>query len=289
MRLERRYGWLLVAPAVLLTVLFFVLPIGYFLRFSLMRPSRQELAEPAFTFGSFGDFFGNSFYREILIRTVLIALAATVLALALALPVAYWITKSGGWMKGTLIILTVFPLLVGNVVRSIGWVAIFGYSGVINSVLTKANIVDEPIDMLHSEITVTVAIASVVLPIMVLTLYASMESVDPATERAALSLGARPVRAFRQVVLPQIVPGIVAGTSLVFVLCMNAYSTPLLVGGGQVQMLAPQIYSTITADNNWPFGASMAVLLLAVSLTVIICYGWLLRRQFEGWRRAGAS
>ena len=114
-----------------------------------------------------------------------------------------------------------------------------------------------------------------------------MKSNDPAaTERAALDLGARPLRVFRQIVLPQIVPGIAAGTSLVFVLCINAYATPRLVGGTQVPMLAPVVYDTISSDNNWPFGASMAALMLVVSLAVVLLYGRLLRRQFEGWRVA---
>lgn len=286
MRLDRRFGWLLIGPAVLTTLVFFVLPIGYFLRFSFMKPSLREMAEESFTVGSFVRFFESSYYVGTLVRTLVIALVATIVALVLALPVAYWISKSSGWVKGVLIVATVFPLLVGNVVRSIGWVAIFGYSGVVSNVLAKTGLTDGPIDMLHSPVTVTVAIASVVLPIMVLTLYASLEAVDPATERAALSLGATPLRAFRQVVLPQVIPGIIAATSLVFVLCMNSYSTPLLIGGSQVPMLAPEIYAAITNDNNWPFGASMAVLLLIASLIVVIFYGWLLRRQFEGWRRA---
>jgi putative spermidine/putrescine transport system permease protein len=284
MRLDGRAGWLLAAPACVLTVVFFVAPLVYFLRFSFERPSPTAFSIPVFTLENFTRFVSSGFHTGALLRTLLIALASTLLALVLALPVAYLITRARGRVKAVLIIVTVFPLLVGNVVRSIGWVTVFGFSGVVNTVLTRVGLLDEPADLLHTSPTLTVAITSVVLPLMVLTLQASMESVDPATELAALDLGARPLRVFRQVVLPQIVPGIMAGTSLVFVLCINAYATPRLVGGAQVPMMAPTIYDTITADNNWPFGASMAVVLLAVTLGVVVGYGMLLRRQLEGWR-----
>jgi putative spermidine/putrescine transport system permease protein len=284
MTFDRRTGWLLVMPAAVLTVVFFVAPLVYFLRFSFERPSRTAFSEPAFTLENFARFFASPFHVGALTRTLLVAAAATVLALLLALPVAYLITKARARTKALLIILTVFPLLVGNVVRSIGWVALLGYSGVVNTVLTAVGILDTPVELLRTATTVTVAITSVVLPLMVLTLQASLESVDPNTERAALDLGARPLRVFRQIVLPQIVPGIAAGTSLVFVLCINAYATPRLVGGAQVPMLAPVVYDTISSDNNWPFGASMAALMLVVSLAVVLLYGRLLRRQFEGWQ-----
>jgi putative spermidine/putrescine transport system permease protein len=283
---DRRTGWLLVMPAAVVTVVFFVAPLVYFLRFSFERPSRTAFSEPVFTLENFARFFASPFHVGALTRTLLVAAAATALALLLALPVAYLITKASPRMKAVLIIITVFPLLVGNVVRSIGWVALLGYSGVVNTVLTAAGLLDAPVELLRTATTVTVAITSVVLPLMVLTLQASLESVDPNTERAALDLGARPLRVFRQIVLPQIVPGIAAGTSLVFVLCINAYATPRLVGGTQVPMLAPVVYDTISSDNNWPFGASMAALMLVVSLAVVLLYGRLLRRQFEGWRVA---
>jgi putative spermidine/putrescine transport system permease protein len=286
MTFDRRTGWLLVMPAAVVTVVFFVAPLVYFLRFSFERPSRTAFSEPVFTLENFARFFASPFHVGALTRTLLVAAAATVLALLLALPVAYLITKASARTKALLIILTVFPLLVGNVVRSIGWVALLGYSGVVNTVLTAVGLLDAPIELLRTATTVTVAITSVVLPLMVLTLQASLESVDPNTERAALDLGARPLRVFRQIVLPQIVPGIAAGTSLVFVLCINAYATPRLVGGAQVPMLAPVVYDTISSDNNWPFGASMAALMLVVSLAVVLLYGRLLRRQFEGWRVA---
>lgn len=283
--LTRRSGWAVISPAAIIVLIFFVVPIVYFLRFSFETPSTTEFAVPTFTVKNFGDFFSSSYYVHTLIRTLVIAVAATALTLVLAIPVAHLIVLCGPKLKSAMIIATVFPLLVGNVVRSIGWVAILGYNGVVNTVLLKLHLITAPLQMLHSPVTVGIAISSVVVPIMVLTLQASMEALDPATERAALSLGSRPFRTFVTVTMPQIIPGIIAGTSLVFVLCLNSYSTPLLVGGSQVPMLAPAIYTAITTNNNWPFGAAMAAILLVLCLIVVVLYGWLVRRLFEAWRK----
>lgn len=284
MTIRRLYGWILVGPATVLLVAYFVAPLVYFLRYSVRPNSASGFAGAGFTLASFKAFFGDSFLLHALGRSVLIAAVATVGTLLVALPVCYFMLKSRPWLKGLLVILAVFPLLTGSVVRSIGWVAILGYSGIMNEVLTGLGIVRGPLDILHTSGSVTVVIISVVLPVMVLLVHASMESVDPATERAALSLGAGRFRAFRQVLLPQVTPGIVAGTSLVFVLSVNAYSTPLLIGGSKVTMMAPQIYLTITTDANLPGGAAMSVVVVVVSLAIVGVYGWLMRKQFEGWR-----
>ncbi|MCW4456840.1 ABC transporter permease [Microbacterium sp. MPKO10] len=282
---ERKVGWAVITPAAIIVLVFFITPVLYFLRIGFETPSQSQISVPGFTLNNFGEFFQSAFYVHTLIRTVLIALCSTALCLVLALPVANLITRSSRKVKSLLIIATVFPLLVGNVVRSIGWVALLGYDGAVNSILIALGVVEEPLELLHSPVTVGIAITSVVLPIMVLTLQASMEAVSPATEQAALSLGAPPMRVFRQITFPQMMPGVVAGTSLVFVLCMNSYATPLLIGGSQVPMLAPAIYSAITTTNNWPFGAAMATTLLVVCLTVIVLYGRLLSRIFETWRK----
>lgn len=286
MTIRRLYGWVLVGPAAILLLAYFVAPLVYFLRYSVRPQSATGFAGAGFTLASFKAFFGDSFLLHALGRSVLIAAVATVGTLLIALPVCYFMLKSPPWLKGVLVILAVFPLLTGSVVRSIGWVAILGYSGIMNEILTGLGVARNPLDILHTSGSVTVVIISVVLPVMVLLVHASMESVDPATERAALSLGAGRFRAFWQVLFPQATPGIVAGTSLVFVLSVNAYSTPLLVGGSKVTMMAPQIYLTITSDANLPGGAAMSVVVVVVSLAVIGVYGWLMRKQFEGWRGA---
>ncbi len=283
--LKANQAWLLTAPLVLVLITFFALPVANFLQLSFRPSSPSAFAGPGFSLESFTRLLTDPYYGETLGQTLWIAVVATFVAFVLALPVAYMITKSSPKVKSVLIIVTVFPLLVGNVVRAIGWVGILGYNGVVNSALTGLGLVSQPLNLLQTPLTVAFAIASVVLPMMVLTLQASMETVDPATERAAISLGARPFTVFRQVTIPQIVPGIIAATSLVFVLCLNAYAIPQLIGGGSVPMLAPVIYRELSVSNNWPLGGALAIVLLVLSMVVVAGYGYVMRRMFEGWRR----
>ena len=132
--------------------------------------------------------------------------------------------------------------------------------------------------------SVTLALGILLVPICILVLTSTLESLDPSVERAAHDLGARPTRVFYQILVPQMVPGILAATSLVFVLNMNAYATPLLVGGPGVQMMATQMYSTMVAGNNWPLGAAMAVVLVVTSLGAISIYSLFVRTQLLKWK-----
>lgn len=286
MIIRRRYGLLVLLPAVLLLLVYFVAPLLYFFRYSVRPPSATGFAGGGFTMSNFTAFFSDSFLVGTLVRSVVIALVATVVTLVLSLPVAYFMVKSKPWLKGLLIILAVFPLLTGSVVRSIGWVAILGYSGVLNYILQALHLTASPLDILQTTGSVTMVIVSVVVPVTILVLHAAMEQVDPSTERAALSLGAGQFRSFWQVTMPQIVPGITAATSLVFVLSVNAYATPLLVGSSRIPMIAPQIYDVITAQGNLPGGAAMSVIVVVFSLLLVAIYGLVMRRVFERWRAA---
>jgi putative spermidine/putrescine transport system permease protein len=282
------YAWIILGPAAVLLTLYFIAPLAYFLRYSVRPPSRSGFAGAGFTMGNFSTFLGDDYEVAALIRSVVIAVVATVITLLLALPVANLMRASRPWLKGVLVILAVFPLLTGSVIRTIGWEAILGYSGVLNSALTKLHLVREPLDILRTPYTVTLVIVSIVLSFMILLVHASLEQVDRNTERAAQSLGAGPFRTFWEVTFPQILPGVVAGTSLCFMLSVNAYATPLLIGAGQVPMTAPQIYQIVTGQGNFPLGAAMSVVVIAVSFGIVIVYGWLVGRQFEAWRRAVA-
>lgn len=286
MRLSRRFSILVSAPAWLTLFLFFVAPLLYFLRYSFDEHSLSEVAISSFTLQNFTKFFGDPYYRSVFERTMVIAAVSTVITAILAFPPAYLLAKAKGTLKSMLIIVTVFPLLAGDVVRAIGWVALLGYAGPVSKLLVWMHLSTEPHDLARTSWAVTIAIISVVLPINILVYQASLEAVDPATERAALDLGASPYTVLWKVVIPQIGTALITGTSLVFVLCINAFGTPMLVGAGHVQMMAPEMYTIITNNNDWPLGAAMAAVLLVTTIVITILYGWLLRRRLESWRIA---
>lgn len=281
--------WLM-APALLVIVIGLILPLTYFLRYTLAETGGAGNPLTGLTFGNITELFTQDYYRETIFRTFEIAFGSTLLTLVLGLAVAKLITDARSKrMKTFLIMATVFPMLVGNVIRAIGWVALLGYSGVVNSMLTSFGLLDAPAELLKTPITVAVAITSVELPIMVMVLHASMELIGNETTKAAQSLGAGPLRTFVGVTLPQIIPGLVTGVSLVFVESVNSYATPLLVGGSQVPMIAPEIYSSITRSNDWPLAAAMATITLLLSISVLVIYARIMGQFHARWSSGGVQ
>jgi putative spermidine/putrescine transport system permease protein len=278
-RMERIRAASLVSPATLLITVMFVLPLLLFIRFSFNQFVPGEFMKTAWTLENYIKFLSDPYYLKILFRTIAIAVASTVLALILAFPVAHFLARLRKRWKSILIIIVVFPLLLGNVIRAMGWIAVFSQAGLMNQLLQRFGAISSPLQILQTPFAVTIVLAAVVMPYMILTLQAVLEKIQPDLEEAARDLGASAWQVFRLVILPLAMPGILAGTLLVFVLCMNAYATPILIGGPKVLMMAPALYSQIQDVSNWPLGAAMAVVLIAVTLATSAFYSHILSRS----------
>lgn len=278
---------ILLVPASVLVILTCIAPLLYFVQYSFTPQGQGGIASiTQYTLENYRDFLGNPAFRETLVRTLIIAFAATAVGVIIAIPVARWISTMSPKWRTVALIGTVFPMLVGDVIRAIGWASMVGYSGLIKSFLVTLGIVGEDADLQHNEITIVIAMASAIMPILVLILEATFEGINPDVERASQSLGVAPTPTFFKVVLPQAVPGLIASSSLILVMSVNTFSVPLLIGGNQVPMMAPTIYDTITQDNNWELGSAMATTLLIITLVTVATYSWFIRRQFDHWRTA---
>jgi putative spermidine/putrescine transport system permease protein len=182
--------------------------------------------------------------------------------------------------KNVLIMLVVLPLFVGNAVRAAGWMTVFGSKGFLNVTLMQFGAIHEPLQIMYTEGAVVAGIIAVNLPYMVLTLQSVIEGINRNVEEAAFSLGAGPMTMFRRVLLPLSLPGILAGTILTFILGMNAYATPVLLGGPKFRMMGPLIYGQFQL-NNWPFGASVAFVLMTATLGLTATANILIQRRFR--------
>ena len=274
-----RTPWL-VAPATLLVAAVLAFPLVLLFRYSLNRYDRIEFMIEAVTPENYAAFLSDPFYQDVLLRTVEVAALSTAITLAMALPVAYFVARAPARWKSALIMLVVFPLFIGNAVRAAGWMAVMGTSGFLNQSLLWFGLTDEPIRILYTQTAVVVGIVAVVLPFMILSIQAVIETVDPSVEEAARNLGATPLQTFRRIVLPLAMPGVIAGTILVFILCMNAYATPVLLGGPRFHMMAPKVYEEITENANWPFGAALAFVLMIATLALTVLSAWIVQRRY---------
>src|SRR5256885_2066694 len=171
-------------------------------------------------------------------------------------------------------------LFVGNAVRAAGWMVAFGSKGFLNVSLLQFGLIGEPLQIMYTEVAVVVGIIAVNLPYMVLTLSSVIEGINRNVEEAAFSLGAGPATMFRRVLLPLSLPGILAGTILTFILGMNAYATPVLLGGPKFKMMGPLVYGQFQL-NNWPFGAAVAFVLMTATLVLTATANILVQRRFR--------
>lgn len=261
---------LLVLPACLFVLGLLVGPMILMFRISLNQFSPTQLMIEAFSFHNYVQAAADPYYQEIILTTLGMALLCTALTLVIAFPAAYWVGRLESRWKSLVVIATLFPLLVGNVVRSAGWMALLDRDGLINVTLRRVHLIREPLTLMYTPKAVVFGVVAVVLPYMILTIAAVIESIPRDLEDAAANLGASGLKRFWRVVLPLSAPGVAAGSILVFVLCMNTYATAVLLGGPRFKMMAPAIFDQFVRGNNWPMGATLAFILLAVTMSFTV-------------------
>jgi putative spermidine/putrescine transport system permease protein len=259
----------LLGPASALVTLGVLVPLVLMARYSLNAFRPEEFMVEAVTLENYRRFFVEPFWHGVLANTVWVSALSTGLALLLALPLGYQLARMQSRWKSALILLTVVPLFIGNAVRAAGWMAVLGHGGVVEKTGEALGLTSGPLNLMFSSFAVVIGTVSVVLPYLVLAVQAGIEGVGTDLEQAARSLGASPFVAFLRVVLPLAMPSILAGAALVFILCVNAFATPVLLGGPQFQMMGPAIYDQITGQSNWPFGSALAFILVAATLLAL--------------------
>jgi len=271
----------LVLPALFFVVIFLFAPLALILRYSFDRYDPLTLMQGVFTVENYVQAVTDPFYRNVLLTTGNISALSTVIVMLLAFPVAYYISRvESPRLRGWLMILTVLPLLLGNAVRSAAWMIVMGTKGVANSFMLAIGLIAEPIKILYTPTAVVIALVSVLLPFAVITLQSVMDSIPTSLEEAGKSLGHSPLRTVAGVVLPLAMPGVAASAAICFALAMNAYATPVLIGGPTMQMMGPVVYAEIAKANNWPFGSTLAGILMAVTLILTILSTRFLSRRY---------
>jgi len=270
----------LLAPATLMVALGLLLPILILLRYSFNKFDPRLMMVEAVTLENYVKFFTDPFYTNVFWTTLRVALLCTLVCLVLAFPLAYVLARSESRYKNVVLMLVVLPLFVGNAVRAAGWMTLFGSKGALNAALFELGVINVPLQIMFTEKAVVIGIIAVNLPYVVLTLQSVLEGIPRQTEEAAFSLGAGPWTMCRRVLLPLALPGIVVGAILCFILAMNAYATPVLLGGPQFKMMGPLVYGQFRL-NNWPFGAAVAFVLMTATLVLTGAANLLVQQRYR--------
>ncbi|MBO8140851.1 MAG: ABC transporter permease [Firmicutes bacterium] len=242
---------------------FFAWPVGAVLVNSL-RPAGSD----GLTLSGYVRFLSDSFYLQATWRTISIAAVSTALTLILGYGVALFAaTRPRG--RAVWLTLAVAPMLVSLVIRLYGWMILLSEQGPVNRILVALGVSPAPLPLLFSRLAVVVGIVHYCLPFMVLTIYSALRRIDPAVREAAATLGADGWYAFRTIVLPLSMPGVIAGTSITFALSASTFVVPLMIGGPRDRMLSNYVHLAVERLGDWEFAAVIAVLMLAMVVVVL--------------------
>ncbi len=277
---SRGVALLYLGPATGVVAITLLAPLCLLLRYSVNRYDPMELMIEAATPANYVRFFTDSYYLDVMSTTLFIAVVSTALCLLLGLPIAWRLARMESRWKSLAVLLVVLPLFVGSTVRTVGWLILFSKRGLLDQAAAWM-VPGGHIDMMYTRNAVLIGIVSFNLPYMVLTLQSVLEGIDIRLVEAARGLGADPVRGFWRIVWPLALPGVATASILVFILSMNAYATPVLLGGPRFHMMAPELYAAFATDNNWPFASAMAFILMAVTLLLTGAANALIPRRFR--------
>lgn len=273
--------WLLSLPALLLFVTVLLTPLTMTALLSFHTFSTSTGIRVVFLLSNWHELFSDSYFAEMFLRTLRISLWVTLACTLIGAPEAYILNRMSPRWRGVFLLIILGPMLISVVARTLGWALLFGgETGIVNKALSRLGWIDSPIPFMFTETGVVVALTHVLLPFMVLSVWVALQRLDPQVEHAAMSLGASPFTTMRRVVLPQMMPGILAGAIIVFALAASAFATPSIIGGRRLKVASTLIYDEFLNTLNWPLGAAVAFALLILLMVVIVGANRFVERRY---------
>ena len=274
--LEGLYRWpwvkilLFVLPGLLLLLVYLVIPLCMLVVMSFYRSTLFGVV-PDFSWNNYLNFTRNPMFPNLLLRSIRMALTVTAISLLVSYPFAYFLARGARRYKTALLILVMVPFWTSYLIRTMSWLPILGIKGVVNYSLMSLHLVSDPLSVfLFNEFSVILTLTHIYLPYMVIPIYLSLDRLDERLLEAAGDLGANAARTFWHVTLPLSLPGVVGGIVMVFIAGFGAYVTPKLLGGSSGIMFGNVLADQYSGTFNWPFGAVLALVMIAVVFLLLI-------------------
>lgn len=271
--------WLLSAPMLVLFAVMLLVPLLMTLILSFNSFDFYGGIGSDLSLANYADVLGDSYFYEIFGRTFGIALAVTAICAALGVPLAWFLNRMTPFWRSIMVLVVLGPLLISVVVRTLGWAIILGSKGVLNTALLNIGLIERPIKLMYTSGGIVLALAHVMVPYMVLAVWAALQRADPSAEAAAESLGAGPFTVFRRIVVPQAMPGVLSGSLIVFALSASAFATPAIIGGRRVKVAATAVHDEFMNTLNWPLGAAIAMILVVAIMAVMLSWSRLVEAR----------
>lgn len=277
---RRMTPYWLTGPALLVFLGLVIVPLAMTVLLSFYDWGQYKGIVPEFTLKNWTEIASDSYFYEIFLRTFRIALLVTLFCMLIGVPEAYILNRMAPAWRSAFLLVIIGPLLVSVVARTLGWALLLGSNGLVNQGLMKLGLISSPLEFMFTETGVVIALIHVLIPFMILAVWASLQRLDPQIENAALSLGAGRLTIWRRVILPQIVPGILSGSIIVFALAASAFASPAIIGGRRLKVAATLAYDEFLNTLNWPLGAAVACLLLVALVLITVGSNRLIERRY---------
>ncbi|MGO7542357.1 ABC transporter permease [Rhizobium ruizarguesonis] len=257
--------WLLslALPGAALILLVVILPVGVMIYLSFIAD------RGGFTLLNYSRLWEQPVYAQVFAMTFKVSFYTTLLVALIGYPLTYFLVQMPDSARKYLLLGILVPFWTAVLVRTYAWLVVLQNNGLINSTLMKLGIIQEPLQLAHNMTGALIGMVHIMLPFMVLPLFASMRSIDENLVAAACNLGAKPSRAFREVFFPLSLPGFLSGILIVFVMCLGFYVTPAVLGGGQVIMAAMRIDANVRLYSSWGAASALGIVLLAITMALI--------------------
>jgi len=277
-RRKRRTLFLLLAPLTFLLAVFFLVPLGIMMVYSFLEPGLYGGVEWNWYPYNYGRLIGwplNDFeefdpiYLKIFLNSLQIAVMTVLGTLLLCYPAAFWVATMQGGRKNLALFLIALPLFANMLVRIYAWLLLLRPTGFFNTVLQSTGLIVEPLDLLFTNFSVIIGMVYILTPFMFRPIYANVEKLDYSLVRASRDLGATHLQTFRRVILPLTAPGIIGGSVIVFIPALGNFIVPSFLGGSKIQMTGNLIERSFLQSRDWPFGAALALLIMAFVVVLI--------------------
>ena len=252
----------LLAPAMLIVLLAFIVPLARLVGISFSAPAGPLVA--------YAHVLGDDIYARVFVNTFVIAIAVTVIALLIAFPVAFALTRLSRSWRAIVFASVLMPLWISVLVRTFSWMLVLERNGPVNRLIVASGLVDQPLPLLFNRTGVLIGMVHVLLPYSVLPIYAALVRVDPSLLRASEGLGASAATTFLRVLLPLSLRGVATAATFIFLLALGFFVTPALLGGASSMTLSMLIDSFVSDRLDWPLAAAASVVLLFAALVVVV-------------------
>ncbi len=262
-RLRKMGPYLFLSPGLILIGVFFLLPLAMMFTYSFYTRVLGGSMEAVFTLDNYARIFTKAVYSKVLFKTLWLALLVTGVSLLLSYPLSYFMARTRSGLKPYMLLAVITPLWTSVIIRSYGWMVILGSHGIINNFLGLFGV--EPVRLLWNQTGTIIGFVQILLPYMILPLYASMEAIDVSLEEASRTLGASNMRTFWRITLPLSLPGAATGALMVFIITIGTFLIPALLGGPSQVVVPMMIYEQI-GTLNYPLAASLSMALLVIVL-----------------------